>query len=111
MRGEGPAIAARREAAAREVEEAVRRRLALEAEEKEQLEAVVRARKECQVGLWRAQRLPPRRWEQIGVAESQFARWYLTWNLSKGLMGGMVSGFDASLPCPAVLFSRPVSTE
>ena len=49
VRGEGPRIAARREAAAREMEEAVRQRVALEAEEKEQLEALLRARRECQV--------------------------------------------------------------
>ncbi len=48
MRGEGPKIAARREAAAEEVAAAVRARLAMEAEEKEQLEALLRARREYQ---------------------------------------------------------------
>jgi hypothetical protein len=49
MRAEGPKIAARREAAAAEVAAAVRERLAVEAEEKEQLEALLRARRECRV--------------------------------------------------------------
>ncbi len=49
VRSEGPKIAARREAAAEEVAAAVRARLASEAEEKEQLEALLRARRESQV--------------------------------------------------------------